>query len=53
MTIYLSLLFALIGALVYVFVAHPKAQELGRLTYASGLLAFLLVSVREVVARLS
>ncbi len=42
MTIYLSLLIALIGAVVYFVVANPKAQELARLSFACGLLAFLL-----------
>lgn len=41
MLIYLSLLVALIGLLVYVFAANSKATELGRLTFACGLLAFL------------
>ncbi len=42
MTIYLSLFFALIGLLVYAFAANPKLQEIGRITYFAGLLAFLL-----------
>lgn len=52
MTIYLSLLSALVGAVVYVFVSNPKAAELARLAYATGLLAFLLTSIRA-IARLN
>jgi len=42
MTIYLSLLVCLAGALLYGFSANPKLQELGRLSFGCGLLAFLL-----------
>ena len=42
MVIYLSLLVALIGCLAYALSANPKVQELGRLAFACGLLAFLL-----------
>lgn len=42
MIIYLSLLVALIGLLAYALSANPKVQELGRISYAMGLLAFLL-----------
>jgi len=42
MTIYLSLIIALIGMVVYVISTNAKAQELGRLAFACGLLAFLL-----------
>jgi hypothetical protein len=42
MIIYLSLLVALIGVLMYALCANPKLQEIGRLSYACGLLAFLL-----------
>jgi hypothetical protein len=42
MIIYLSLLVALVGCLMYALAANPKIQELGRLAYAVGLLAFLL-----------
>lgn len=41
MVIYLSLLCALLGLLAYVLSANPKLQEIGRLSYACGLLAFL------------
>lgn len=42
MLIYLDLLIALIGMLVYILAANPKAQELGREMFWVGLLAFLL-----------
>ena len=42
MTIYLSLLVALAGVLMYALSANPKLQEIGRISYFAGLLAFLL-----------
>ncbi len=42
MIIYLSVLIAVIGALVYALSANPKLQELGRLSFGAGLLAFLI-----------
>ncbi len=42
MEIYLSLLCAVIGALIYGFAANPKLCEIGRLMFGCGLLAFLL-----------
>jgi hypothetical protein len=42
MIIYLSLLVALVGVLMYALSANPKLQEIGRLSFACGLLAFLL-----------
>jgi Na+/phosphate symporter len=42
MQIYLSLLIALIGALVYALASNAKVCELGRLAFGCGLLAFLL-----------
>ncbi len=41
MEIYLSLLVALIGALIYALSTNPKFAELGRLMFGCGLLAFL------------
>lgn len=43
MVIYLSLLVALIGLLMYALCANPKLQEIGRLSFFAGLLAFLLM----------
>lgn len=42
MTIYLSLLFALVGVLMYALSGNPKLQEIGRLAFFAGLLAFLI-----------
>ena len=42
MIIYLSLLICIAGALVYALSVNGKLQELGRLAYGCGLLAFLL-----------
>lgn len=49
MIIYLSLLVAVIGVLMYALAANPKLQEIGRLSYACGLLAFLLEAVPKLV----
>jgi hypothetical protein len=40
--IYLSLLVALVGALMYAFSANPKLAMIGIVSYGAGLLAFLL-----------
>jgi Na+/phosphate symporter len=42
MTIYLSLLCALVGLLMYALSSNPKLQEIGRLSFFAGLLAFLI-----------
>ena len=42
MIIYLSLLVAILGLLVYALSANPKWAEIGRISYGMGLLAFLL-----------
>lgn len=42
MVIYLSLLVALIGVLMYALLDNPKLAEIGRLSFFAGLLAFLL-----------
>lgn len=42
MIIVISLLVALIGLLMYALSANPKLQEIGRIMFAFGLLAFLL-----------
>lgn len=42
MLIYISLLVALIGVLMYALAANPKLVEIGRICFAFGLLAFLL-----------
>ena len=42
MVMLVSLLFVLIGLLAYALSTNPKVQELGRITFFAGLLAFLL-----------
>jgi len=42
MIIYLSLLVALVGVLMYALAANPKLVEIGRIAFGAGLLAFLL-----------
>lgn len=44
MTIYLSLLVALLGMIAYFISTNAKVQEIGRIAFFSGLLAFLLRS---------
>jgi hypothetical protein len=48
MFVYLSVLVALAGLLLYGLATNPKAQEVGRLAYFAGLLAFLL-SVSKII----
>jgi Na+/phosphate symporter len=42
MVIGLTLIIALIGVLMYALVLNPKLQEVGRIMFFCGLLAFLL-----------
>ncbi len=42
MIVYLSLLVALVGVLLYVLATRAEAKEIGRIAYGVGLLAFLL-----------
>lgn len=49
MLIVLSLLVSIAGALVYALSANPKLQEMGRLAFAMGLLAFLLGNAGPVI----
>jgi Na+/phosphate symporter len=44
--VYLSLLVAIIGVLMYALAANPKLQEIGRLAFFAGLFVFLLDSAR-------
>lgn len=44
MIIFLPLLVALVGLLMYALSANPKIVEIGRIMFAMGLLAFLLTS---------
>jgi Na+/phosphate symporter len=42
-SIYLSLLVAIVGGLFYLLSAHPKRSELGRIAFFAGLFVFLLL----------
>lgn len=42
MNIAISLLIAIIGILMYALCVNPKLQEIGRISFAMGILAFLL-----------
>lgn len=49
MTIYLSLLIALVGVLMYALVTtNGRVQEIGRIMFFTGLLAFLLGAANHV-----
>ena len=48
MVIYLSLLVALVGVVIYALSANPKVAEVGRICFWTGLLSFLL-SVAKVI----
>lgn len=41
MSIYLPVLFAIIGLVIYLATTHPKIQEVGRLMFFSGLFVSL------------
>lgn len=41
MVIYLSLLVALVGVLMYVLASKPEVKEIGRISFGVGLLVFL------------
>jgi len=42
MSVYLSVIVAVVGVLVYAFSTNAKLQEIGRISFAFGLLVFLL-----------
>lgn len=42
MTIYISLLVALLGLVIYLVAGNPKYQQLSLIAWGAGLLAFLL-----------
>lgn len=44
MIIYVKLLIALVGVLMYVLCTNAKLSEIGRIMFWTGLLAFLLTS---------
>lgn len=49
MVIGLTLLVALVGVLMYALCSNPKLADIGRIMFACGLLAFLLVGARILV----
>jgi Na+/phosphate symporter len=49
MIIALTLLVALVGVLMYVLAANPKLQEIGRIAFFAGLLAFLLTGASKLI----
>jgi hypothetical protein len=49
MLVYLSLLVAIVGLVVYAISVNPKGAEIGRITYFAGLLAFLLTGAAHLV----
>ena len=49
MYIYFSLLVAIVGLLIYALSATPKPQEVGRLMFGCGLLAFLFTVVAGLI----
>jgi len=49
MIIGLTLLVAIVGVLMYALVVNPKLQEVGRLAFFAGLLAFLLTGIPRVI----
>lgn len=48
MITYLSLVVSIIGALFYGVSKNPKLEELGRLAFGAGLLAFLLAYTKVI-----
>lgn len=52
MIIYFSLFVALVGVLLYALSSTSKPQEIGRLCFACGLLAFLLRLTPELISLL-
>lgn len=49
MIVLIPLLAAIAGALIYALASNPKLAELGRLAYAAGVLATLLVLAQHSV----
>jgi hypothetical protein len=43
MIVYLSLLVAIVGLIMYFVASNPKVQEVGKIMLFSGLLAFLIM----------
>lgn len=49
MVVYLPVLLAILGLLVYALSGNPKTSEIGRITYFAGLLVFLLTGAAKLV----
>ena len=52
MIVFLPLLVALVGVLVYALSTNPKVAEMGRIAFFCGLLAFLLAGPGQAVSLL-
>lgn len=52
MIIFLPLLVALIGLLMYLLAGNPKIQELGRIMFFAGILAFLVAGGGQAIGLL-
>ena len=50
MIIYLALLVALIGVMMYALCVNPKLVEIGRIMFWTGLLAFLMTGLGPLVS---
>mgnify|MGYP007083431297 CR=1 FL=1 len=50
MVVLLPLLVAVVGVLIYVLSADPKVQEMGRIMFFCGLLAFLMRGAEQVIS---
>lgn len=53
MIIWLSLLVAIVGVLVYALATNPKLVEIGKIAFACGLLGFLLTGADKIVNLIS
>lgn len=52
MVIVIDLLVAVVGILMYALCTNPKLQEIGRILFFSGMLAFLLIGGEKVISLL-
>lgn len=49
MFVYISVLVAVVGLFCYYAATNPKTQEVGRIAFACGLLAFLITGIEPLV----
>lgn len=47
--VWLPVLFALVGLVMYVLAHNPKAQEIGRIMFFAGVLAMMFIIAHKVV----